>query len=256
LLERAPVFLVGFPRSGTTLLDQILASHPEITTLEERDTLFDACEALVTPERAFDKWAALPAEEIERLRAAYWDQVKTGMLGAPIGRVFVDKLPLNAILLPVIHRLFPSAKIVFALRDPRDVILSCYQQRFGMNAAMFQFLKLETAVVYYDAVMTLVRDARAKFPLHVHDVKYEALIGDFDATVRALLTFLGVDWHDGVRDYAATAKTRAIGTPSAAQVVRPIYASAHGKWRNYGTFLEPHLVKLEPWVQAFGYEPS
>ncbi len=254
--EREPVFLVGFPRSGTTLLDQILASHPQITTLEERDTLIDACEALVTPWNAFERWAALPDEEIERLRALYWQQVKAGLLNTPIKSVFVDKLPLNAILLPLIYRLFPSAKIVLALRDPRDVVLSCYQQRFGMNAAMFQLLKLDTATAYYDAVMRLVQESRARFPLQVHELKYESLIDDFEPTVRDLLAFLGVEWDDAVRDYAETARKRAIGTPSAAQVVKPLYGSARGKWRNYRGFLEPHLPMLERWVKAFGYEPS
>jgi len=251
-----PVFLIGFPRSGTTLLDQILASHPQITTLEERDTLFDATDALIRPGEGFERWATLPASEIERLRALYWQQVATGMSGAPIRQVFVDKLPLNAIFLPIIHRLFPAAKIILAIRDPRDVVLSCFQQRFGLNAAMFQLLKLDSATAYYDGVMGLVEASRAKLPLDLHMVKYEALVGDFDATVRALLAFLGLDWNDAVRGYAETAKKRAIGTPSAAQVVLPIYGSAEGKWRSYRHFLAPHLPRLETWVRTYGYLPS
>src|SRR6185369_6710585 len=123
----------------------------------------------------------------------------------------------------------------------RDVVLSCFQQRFGMNAAMFQLLRLDSAVAYYDAVMTLVATSRAKLPLNLHVLKYESLIHDFDSEVAALLAFLGLDWHDSVRDYATTAKTRTIGTPSAAQVVQPIYRSAQGKWQKYRRFLAPHL---------------
>jgi tetratricopeptide (TPR) repeat protein len=253
---RMPVFLVGFPRSGTTLLDQILASHPQITTLEERDTLIDAASALITPERAFDQWASLSDGEIERLRASYWEQVRIGLGRAPTTPVFVDKLPLNAVFLPVIHRLFPEAKILFALRDPRDVVLSCYQQRFGMNAAMFQLLRLDAAAAYYDAVMDLVRISRSRLPLNIREVRYEALISEFEPVVRDLLAFLDLAWDEAVRGYAETAKKRAIGTPSAAQVVRPLYDTARGKWRNYRKFLEPYLPRLEPWVQAFGYEPS
>jgi hypothetical protein len=104
--------------------------------------------------------------------------------------------------------------------------------------------------------MKLVRASRAKLPLAVHEVRYEAVVSDFDATVGGLLEFLGVPWDDGVRNYAETAKTRAIGTPSASQVVQPLYATAQGKWRNYRSFLEPVLPALEPWVGAFGYEPS
>lgn len=253
---RVPVFLVGFPRSGTTLLDQILASHPRVTTLEERDTLAGPAEALFKPGEGFEPWASLSDNEIERLRALYWQQVHAGLSGAAIRDVFVDKLPLNAIYLPMIYRLFPSAKIVFAVRDPRDVVLSCFQQRFGMNPAMFQLLRLDSAAAYYDAVMKLVQVSRATLPLNVQEVRYESVVGDFDATVRALLAFLGLAWDDAVRDYAATAKGRTIGTPSASQVVQPLYSSAQGKWRNYRRFLEPHLGTLEPWVRAFGYAPS
>jgi tetratricopeptide (TPR) repeat protein len=254
--ERAPVFLVGFPRSGTTLLDQILASHPEIATLEERDALIDAVTTLIRPDGDFDFWATLSEDEIVRLRSLYWRQVEVGLKGAPMKRVFVDKLPLNALLLPVIHRLFPTAKIVLALRDPRDVVLSCYQQRFGMSLAMFQLLKLDTAAAYYDAVMALVRACRERLALDLHEVRYEAVVSDFEATVRALLAFLGVGWDAAVRDYAETARQRTVGTPSAAQVVMPLYASAQGKWRNYRRFLAPVLPTLEPWVEALGYEPS
>ncbi|MEQ1867516.1 MAG: sulfotransferase, partial [Micropepsaceae bacterium] len=253
---RVPVFLVGFPRSGTTLLDQILASHPRITTLEERQTLAGPAEALFKRGEGFERWVSLSGAEVERLRALYWQQVNVGLSGVAIKDVFVDKLPLNAIYLPLIYRLFPAAKIVLALRDPRDVVLSCYQQRFGMNPAMFQLLKFDSAVAYYDAVMTLVQVSREKFPLILHEVRYESVVGDFDATVEALLGFLGLEWDDAVRDYAATAKGRTIGTPSAAQVVQPLYSSAQGKWRNYRRFLEPHLSALEPWVRAFGYAPS
>jgi tetratricopeptide (TPR) repeat protein len=256
LAQPAPVFLVGFPRSGTTLLDQILASHSQVTTLEEHDNFADASRELIRPDAGFESWAQLPDADIERLRSLYWQRVATGLSGAPRKSVFVDKLPLNAVYLPLIHRLFPSAKIILAVRDPRDVVLSCFQQRFGMNAAMFQLLRLDSAAAYYDAVMSLVATSRAKLPLKVHVLRYESLIDDFDAEVRALLEFLELDWQDSVRDYANTAKNRTIGTPSASQVVRPIYRSARGKWRNYRQFLEPHLPRLEPWVRAFGYAPS
>jgi tetratricopeptide (TPR) repeat protein len=253
---RTPVFLIGFPRSGTTLVDQILASHPRVTTLEERDNLMEAGVALAGADADFVRLAQLGDDEAERLRAGYWASVKAGLGGAPAGDVFVDKLPLNAALLPVIHRLFPHAKIVLALRDPRDCVLSCYQQRFGMNAAMFQLLRLDTAAAYYDAVMRLVQTCRTRLPIEVHEVRYESVIGDFDASVGSLLSYLGLSWDDAVRGYAETAKRRVIATPSAAQVVRPLYTSSQGKWRNYRRFLEPVLPVLEPWVATFGYETT
>ena len=248
-----PVFLVGFPRSGTTLLDQVLASHPQVTTLEERDTLTDAVDDLLR-EAAFGRWAALSDAEIESWRERYWQRVRSGCAGAPLGPVFVDKQPLNAVLLPLIHRLFPMARILLVLRDPRDVVLSCYQQRFGMNAAMYQLLRLDTATAYYAAVMRLIDVSRRKLPLRLYAVKYEEVVGSFAPTVQNLLRFLGLDWDERVRQYTETARQRPIGTPSAAQVVRPIYTTACGRWRNYREFLEPHLPALEPWVRAFGYD--
>ena len=254
--QQTPVFLVGFPRSGTTLLDQVLASHPQVTTLEERDTIGDMANVVLSRGYDLKGLASMPDAEVERFRKLYWAQVQTGLFGAALKAAFVDKLPLNAVLLPLIYRLFPSAKIVLALRDPRDCVLSCFQQRFGMNSAMYQLLRLDTAVSYYDGVMGLVGACRAKLPLQVHEVRYEEVTRNFDATVVDLLRFLDLEWDDRVRNYAETAKTRAIGTPSATQVVQPLYTSAQGKWRNYRKFLEPVLPVLEPWVAAFGYPPS
>jgi len=249
-----PAFLVGFPRSGTTLLDQMLASHPHITTLEERDTLLDAAGEMLQGSEALKRWPDLAEEDIARLRERYWQRVRDALRGTPLRALFVDKQPLNAALLPLVHRLFPSARIILALRDPRDVLLSCYQQRFGMNAAMYQLLRLDTASAYYDAVMRLVSVSRARLPLSVHPVRYEDLVSNFETTLGAVLVFLGLPWHEAVRAYAQTARERSISTPSAAQVVRPLYRSALGRWRNYRDFLRPHLAPLAPWVREYGYE--
>ena len=250
---RTPVFLVGFPRSGTTLLDQVLASHPSVTTLEERDVLFNAARPLLADEASLSRLPNLSAGEIEGYRTRYWSLVDAALRGDKAGGVFVDKMPLNTILLPMIYRLFPDARILFAVRDPRDVVVSCFQQRFGMNAAMYQLLQLDTTVRYYDAVMRLGQAARAALPLRVHELHYEALVSDFDTTVKGALSFLGLEWNERVRDYAVTARQRTIATPSAPQVVEALYASSQGKWRNYAKELAPYLPTLVPWVKTFGY---
>jgi hypothetical protein len=102
--------------------------------------------------------------------------------------------------------------------------------------------------------MQLVELSRARLPLRVHTLRYEELVTQFEATLRALLGYLELQWHEGVRDYAATARRRSVGTPSAAQVVRPLYGSARGKWRHYQSFLQPYLLQLAPWVRTYGYE--
>jgi tetratricopeptide (TPR) repeat protein len=253
--EHTPAFLVGFPRSGTTLLEQVLASHPQITTLEEHDTLIEAAIELASSDSTLQRWASLPGAQIERLRASYWQRVRAAV-PASLRTAFVDKQPLNSVMLPVIYRLFPKARILLAIRDPRDLVLSCFQQRFGMNEAMYQLLRLDTATAYYDAVMRLVRLSRERFPLRVHVIRYEDVLADFDKTILGAIRFLGLDWDEKLRSYAQTARGRTINTPSATQVVRPLYSSARGKWRNYRRFLEPYLATLSPWVEAFGYRDS
>jgi len=251
--DTSPTFLVGFPRSGTTLLDQVLSSHPDVTVLEEQDTLAPVCARLFPGAGDALFLADLSAAQIEPLRQMYWERVHERLTRNAIRKVFIDKLPLNAALLPLIHRLFPDARIVLAVRDPRDVVLSCFQQRFAMNGAMYQLLRTETAAAYYSAVMTLVDQSRRLLPLQMHQIRYEDVVAQFEAQIRELLAFLGLPWDEAVRNHADTARRRVINTPSATQVVQPLYSSSVGKWRHYEAQLAPVLGTLQPWVAAFGY---
>jgi len=247
-----PVFFVGFPRSGTTMLDQILSTFPSVAVLEEKENIQDSWLELLLAAGGLERWARLTRADIERLRAAYWRRA-----GAHVregASLVIDKLPLDTALLGLIHLLFPKAKIIFALRDPRDVVLSCFQQTFGMNAAMYQFLDLETAGAYYDQVMRLGRLWRAKLPLVVHEVRYERVVAEFDAEIGALLRFLGLPWTDDLRKFHETAKKRNIRTPSARQVIQPLYASSVGKWRRYAAQLAPAFPFIDPWTEYFGYD--
>ena len=148
------VFLVGFPRSGTTLLEQILASHGDVDAMEERDCLTRAFDDFVMKDGGLDRLARMRGAELDPWRKAYWKYAADSGFSPERG-VFIDKMPLNTVLLPVIAKLFPGAKILFALRDPRDVVLSCFRRRFGMSPQMYRFLTLEGAAAYYDQVMTL-----------------------------------------------------------------------------------------------------
>lgn len=249
-----PIFLAGFPRSGTTLLDQILSSHPRLVVLEEKENLGDAWTDFILKAGGLDRLAGLSRDEINHYRAAYWRRV--GTHAPPSDRLIVDKLPLDTALLGLIFRLFPNSKVIFAVRDPRDVVISCFQQTFAMNAAMYQFLKLETAARYYDQVMRLGALCRRKFPLAVHETRYERVIGEFNAEIAALLEFLDLDWDDRVAAYDETARKRVVRTPSAKQVTEKLYASSIGKWRHYEAQLRPVLPVLDPWVRAFGYDAA
>ena len=249
----AHVFLVGFPRSGTTLLENVLAAHPSVVSLEEKDSLAPAIETGLGSNEGIERLARIGPAEAARQRDAYWAAVR-GFGVEPRGKVFIDKMPLMSVHLPVIAKLFPKARILFARRDPRDVVLSCFRRRFGMNPSMYQLLTLEGAAAYYGEVMRLSDIYRGLLPLPRHLIRYESLVDDFDATAGAACAFLDLEWDEGLRDFAAKARTRGISTPSAAQVARGLNRDGQGAWRRYLQQMSPVLPALRPWVEAFGYE--
>ena len=249
---RAHIFLVGFPRSGTTLLESVLAAHPEVVSLDEKDCLATASATYMTSDGGLERLAQIGSGEALRQREAYWSMVrKFGV--EPRGRVFIDKMPLSNVQLPVIAKLFPNARVLFARRDPRDVVLSCFRRRFGMNPSMFQLLTLEGAAAYYDAVMRLSELYRDLLPLPQHVVRYESLVEDFEETARGACDFLGLEWDQGQMDFAAKSRMRGISTPSAAQVARGLNREGQGVWRRYREQMAPVLPQLDPWVRHFGY---
>lgn len=249
----APIFLLGFARSGTTLMGQVLGAHPDVETMEESDRFVDAASVLLTGD-PIASWNRLTSDDVAKLRSAYWARVHQILGRAPLQPVVLDKMPMNVIVLPIIHLLFPRAKIIFALRDPRDVVMSCFKQRFALNYATANFLTLEDSVVYYDAVMRLANEARRRLPLNIHELRYEHLVADFDATISATLAFMGLPWRDSVRAFADTAKATRIRTPSARAVAQPISQASSNAWRRYEARLAPFFPTLNKWVAAFGYQ--
>jgi hypothetical protein len=253
--ETSHVFLIGFPRSGTTLLEQVLAGHPDVVSLEERDTLGDAARAFLTQPQDIEKLAAASDETLASHRELYWSRVRK--FGAePEGKVFVDKTPINTVKLPLIAGLFPDAKIVFALRDPRDVVLSCFRRRFETNATTWQFLTLESTARFYDAVMRLADLYRAKLPIEIHDIRHEELVADFDGRTRELCSFIGLGWDPALRNFSERPGLGAISTPSSTQLARGLNRDGVGQWRRYSEQIAPVLPVLREWVERFGYPPQ
>ena len=249
-----PVFIVGFPRSGTTLLDQIVDAHPDVQVIEELPMVRRVFEAVSEMPGGYQK-ALLSLRENQRkkLQALYWSKAQE--FGANLDMpVVVDKFPLNIIYVPMIAAIFPNAKIILALRHPADCILSCFMQDFEINLAMRNFLSLEDAANLYDLVMALWERYEAHLSLNVHRVHYEKLITDLRGEVEPVLNFLGLEWNDAVADPAAHAKARGtIRTPSYAQVTQPIYYNAADRWRRYEKHLAPVMPKLEKHIRYFGY---
>ena len=246
------VFLVGFPRSGTTLLENILGSHPLVVSLEEKNTLGDATSDYFANLHGLNALANLKGDDLVRARARYWQHVQE--FGADVqGKIFVDKHPLMSIKLPLVSKFFPKAKVLFAVRDPRDVVLSCYRRLFTINPSMYEFLDLERSARYYDAVMRLSLIYRLRLGLDWHEIRHEKLIEDFEGEARKACEFIGIAWDEKMRDFTQRSQTRPIATPSALQVMKGLNRDGVGQWRNYREQLAPVLPILQPWVKKFGY---
>lgn len=251
--SESPVFLVGFPRSGTTLLGAILDAHPALATLDERLLLDTVNLTMVsdgwTPERLAD----LPDAEAERYRRQYWTLAMACPEYRP-GRQLVDKGPLGFTELPVILSLFPNAQFIFLIRHPADACLSCFMQHFDRSPTLAWFVSAQSAAQLYDRVMQLWETYRALLPeLPVLDIRYEALTDQFEDETRRLLNGLGLAWDEAVLGYARRSSERNVVTPSYAQVSEPVYRRAAGRWTRYRSQLEPALDILKPWMERLGY---
>ncbi|HET7204924.1 MAG TPA: sulfotransferase [Steroidobacteraceae bacterium] len=251
---REHVFLIGYLRSGVTLVETILASLRDVRVLEEGGTLAAADLAFLKDEAALARLHPLDAEAAAQARAAYWASVREAVPDVD-GHIFVDMSPLYGIKLPMIARLFPAARVVLCRRDPRDVVLSCFRRNFLANALTYRLTSLEGIARHYDAAMRLTERHVAALGLPMHEVDYEGLVANFEERTRALARFVGAEWSEEVRRFDRTAAAREISTPSAAQVRRRLFDGS-GQWRAYRAQLEPVLPVLAPWVEKFGYEPA
>lgn len=257
----SPIFLVGFPRSGTTLTEQILAASPDVTTADELTTLHEIASTLTeTLSRQFSypqDLDTLTQEEIHTLRQRYWT-ITSNAMGEIISNTrFVDKMPLNLIHLGLVENIFPKSKIIVALRDPRDVCLSCFMQLFQLNESMIQFLAMDSTSKYYSAVMGLWLSYRENTQLSWTESRYEDIVEDTETNTIKLMNFLGLNADDNASDNAKTfhhqASKRIISTPSYQDVGTPIYQRARGRWENYQDVMQESLITLTPYVQTFGY---
>lgn len=247
--RRSPAFLVGFPRSGTTLLDTMLMGHPGVQVLEERPPLRQVEAKL----GGLDRLAELDGEAVAALRADYFAAVGRCIELRP-DALLVDKSPLHMNKVPLIHRLFPDARFILALRHPCDAVLSCFMTAFRLNDAMASFLDLETAAEYYDLSFSHWQNCTSLMPVAVHAIRYEDVVDDSEAELRRLLAYLGLEWQPSVIDHVQTARARGlITTASYAQVTERLYRRASGRWERYRSHLEPVLPVLAPWAGKFGY---
>jgi len=162
---------------------------------------------------------------------------------------------MNLVWLGPLMRIFPDAKIIFCLRDPRDCVFSAFQQRFADNPEMYRTLEIGECAELYDIGMRAGQAAmKSKYSIPVHTVRYEDVVADYRSVMGPLIDFLGLDWDNAIDGYRERAKTRRIKTPSAPQVVKPLYATSIGKWCQYDFALESVRLTLDPWAEKWGYD--
>lgn len=253
-VERQPVFVVGFPRSGTTLLEQMLDAHPDFRSMDERAFIHDLIEAMeMTGQRYPDDLATLTADEAEQLRAVYLRRVAQVVpdLGA---RRLVDKNPLNMLCLPMILRLFPQARIILCLRHPCDVLLSCYMQSFRSPAFMVLCSSLQRLAQGYAHAFEHWQQHVEVFAPQVLEWRYEAVVEDTDASLATLGSFLQLADPSPMARFAQHASGKGfISTPSYAQVTQGINRKSVNRWHAYRDRFEPVLPLLRPVMQRYGY---
>jgi predicted O-linked N-acetylglucosamine transferase (SPINDLY family) len=253
--EFSPTFLVGFPRSGTTLLDTILRSNTKIEVVEEQPVIMAAESFLrLNDHNDFSGKLITPELNLEAQKI-YRREFNKHIDTTSVEKVYVDKLPLSLLKAPLIHQLYPDTKFILALRHPMDTILSCWMQNFKLNAAMANMVDLNRIVDFYCIAMETFKICRANYNLNVHEIRYEDLTNNFQKESEAVVQFLNLQWEPEMENYQDTALNRGrISTPSYSQVVQPIYKDAQYRWLNYRKYLEQYLTQVKPWISEFGYD--
>lgn len=254
-MQESPVFVVGFPRSGTTMLEQMLDAHPDLQSMDERGFLQRLIDHMSRfgYEYPYDL-GKLSAGQCDELRRLYW-QLSAQVAPRQPGQRLVDKNPLHMLRLPLINRLFPNAPIILALRHPCDVILSNYMQNFSAKPFTVLCSSLDRlAQGYVNAMDSWIYHAGLLKP-HVIHSRYEDLLDDFPGHAKRIGDFLGLEDATPMRRFDQHARDKGfISTPSYARVIEPPNKKAVGRWRRYREYFEPILPILEPLMQHWGYD--
>lgn len=242
------VFLGGHPRSGTTLLEQILDAHPGVAALDEPGAFLE----VLQPE--FYKSSQLSSPRVNVLRRHYIEALKQEAGAAAEGKLLVDKNPSPTARLPLWLRIFPELRVLIALRDPRDVVLSCYFQNIPLNITNVNFLSFERLARHYADLMDVWLAVREWDGFAWMETRYEDVVADMEKEGRRVTAFLGLDWHaDQARFYEKSARKQ-LFSPTYQDVTRPVYKRSVARWHAYEKHLAPILPALEPYCHRFGYQ--
>lgn len=245
------VFLIGLPRSGTTLLDTVLDAQPGVASIEEKPTVETLLRGM--PQPWLEHLLSLDAPDIARLRSQYVDLVaRLGPAESP--RLLVDKLPLRFLDLPALRWLFPEARLLFVARHPYDVMLSNFMQQYVPTEAFIHFDSLEASARTCSQLLQRWRRMSEDFRCPHHLLRYESLVEDPTTTLEVLGRWLDLPLDAAALDPARRLADRArIGTNSYQQVAEPLYRRASGRWQQYASLLAHVLPSLAPEAAWLGY---
>ena len=256
--QPAPVFLLGFMRTGTTLTQEVLGAHPGIFVADETDLVISTARELA---RMSNNQGSIPEqlrkldfEGVLHLRAFYWNRARA-LFGGKIGsRLLLDKTTMNSIDLGLINCLFPDAKLVFLLRDPRDVCLSCFMQTMIPTPSTVHLLTWQDTARFYAQVMDWWLTVKPRLTMAFIEFRYEDAVFQFEPAFRQVFDFMGLDWDPAVADFHKNVAGKYIASPSFNQVSQPLYSSSVGRWRYYAAEYGAVSTFLQPFISAFGYD--
>jgi len=250
--------LTGHPRSGTTLVEQVLDSHEQLKSADEFDVFQEWIHAPIF--RKFPPGTPVltildnvPAAVRQQARATYWQQTEA-IFDEPIGeRMLLDKNPGMTIMLPVMNWAFPEMRMLIALRDPRDVVLSCFMQKVPLTPISANWLSLADTAEYYARAMQTWIKVRNLTQSRWLEFRYEDVVADLEQNARRILEFLGLPWDERVLKFYEHARAKMVRSPTYEDVTRPVYQKSVGRWQNYAQQLDPVMARLAPFVKEFGY---
>ena len=249
-------FLGGHPRSGTTLLEQILDANPDLLAFDEPVAFTQEIVGQVNGLETQKPAKAKPADRLRlaEMRSRYVKSLLRETSGEPSARVLLDKNPSPTMSLNVWLRVFPGLKVIIALRDPRDVIISCFFLNIMLNVTNVNFLSLERTVKHYADLMDVWLRLRELGGFDWIETRYEDVVLNTEQEGRKATEFLRLTWHPNQARSHETARKKVLYAPTYHDVTQPVYNRAVGRWRSYADALGPHLERLAPYCRTFGYE--
>ena len=257
---KAPIrnyFLVGFPRSGTTLLENVIDTQDRVLALPERPMLDDIKMKLILEGHKYPECLQTISDDyLDELRDYYFKSAIKNSSYESLEEfdVLVDKNPVNSIRMPFIKKLFPDAKIILALRHPLDCILSCYMQNFGVSPHLADFSDWRQCFQRYKDTFDIYEGFKTYMQWDEHQVKYENLVTNFEDEIEGVLKFLDIKADkESYMNFNKRAQSQVITTPSGPQVRQGIYNTSSQRWEKYREYIKPHIELVRPHIERLGY---